>query len=202
MQLANYDSSIGSGFLVCSQSKGERWTSREQWRSSRAVAGGSAPPPRVGCTRPARRSSSATSTRPRARRWRRSWATEPCSCGLTRLTRTASSGLLTRQRSSARFGSRWSPMAVVAGRDRRHGAARARRARRHHQHRLHRRLRRDDRPGRLRRGQGRHRLDDAPARPRPDPGRDPARHIAENVYLNGETIRLDGALRFTPKGAK
>jgi NAD(P)-dependent dehydrogenase (short-subunit alcohol dehydrogenase family) len=29
-----------------------------------------------------------------------------------------------------------------------------------------------------------------------------ARHIAENVYLNGETIRLDGALRFTPKGAK
>ncbi|MFC1405237.1 MULTISPECIES: SDR family NAD(P)-dependent oxidoreductase [Streptacidiphilus] len=26
--------------------------------------------------------------------------------------------------------------------------------------------------------------------------------IAENVYLNGETIRLDGALRFTPKGAK
>jgi NAD(P)-dependent dehydrogenase (short-subunit alcohol dehydrogenase family) len=29
-----------------------------------------------------------------------------------------------------------------------------------------------------------------------------ARHIAENVYLNGETIRLDGALRFSPKGAK
>jgi NAD(P)-dependent dehydrogenase (short-subunit alcohol dehydrogenase family) len=29
-----------------------------------------------------------------------------------------------------------------------------------------------------------------------------ARHIAENVYLNGETIRLDGALRFTPKGGK
>jgi NAD(P)-dependent dehydrogenase (short-subunit alcohol dehydrogenase family) len=28
-----------------------------------------------------------------------------------------------------------------------------------------------------------------------------ARHIAENAYLNGETIRLDGALRFTPKGA-
>ncbi|ROO87461.1 NAD(P)-dependent dehydrogenase (short-subunit alcohol dehydrogenase family) [Actinocorallia herbida] len=27
-----------------------------------------------------------------------------------------------------------------------------------------------------------------------------AQHIAENVYLNGETIRLDGALRFTPKG--
>ena len=26
--------------------------------------------------------------------------------------------------------------------------------------------------------------------------------IAENVYLNGETIRLDGALRFTPKGAR
>ena len=26
-----------------------------------------------------------------------------------------------------------------------------------------------------------------------------ARHIAENVYLNGETIRLDGALRFPPK---
>ena len=29
-----------------------------------------------------------------------------------------------------------------------------------------------------------------------------AQQIAENVYLNGETIRLDGALRFTPKGAK
>jgi hypothetical protein len=29
-----------------------------------------------------------------------------------------------------------------------------------------------------------------------------AQHIAENVYLNGETIRLDGALRFTPRGAK
>ena len=29
-----------------------------------------------------------------------------------------------------------------------------------------------------------------------------ARHIAENVHLNGETIRLDGALRFTPKGGK
>jgi NAD(P)-dependent dehydrogenase (short-subunit alcohol dehydrogenase family) len=29
-----------------------------------------------------------------------------------------------------------------------------------------------------------------------------ATHIAENVYLNGETIRLDGALRFTPKGAR
>jgi NAD(P)-dependent dehydrogenase (short-subunit alcohol dehydrogenase family) len=28
-----------------------------------------------------------------------------------------------------------------------------------------------------------------------------ARHIAENAYLNGETIRLDGALRFTPRGA-
>src|ERR1700730_15000373 len=27
-----------------------------------------------------------------------------------------------------------------------------------------------------------------------------ARHIAENVYLNGETIRLDGALRCTAKG--
>ncbi|MCD4533051.1 SDR family NAD(P)-dependent oxidoreductase [Nocardioides sp. cx-169] len=27
-----------------------------------------------------------------------------------------------------------------------------------------------------------------------------AQQIAENVYLNGETIRLDGALRFTPKG--
>ncbi|MFT4265255.1 MAG: SDR family oxidoreductase [Nocardioides sp.] len=26
--------------------------------------------------------------------------------------------------------------------------------------------------------------------------------IAENVYLNGETIRIDGGLRFTPKGAK
>ncbi|MFT4288418.1 SDR family NAD(P)-dependent oxidoreductase [Nocardioides sp.] len=26
--------------------------------------------------------------------------------------------------------------------------------------------------------------------------------VAENVYLNGETIRLDGGLRFTPKGAK
>jgi hypothetical protein len=26
--------------------------------------------------------------------------------------------------------------------------------------------------------------------------------IAANVYLNGETIRLDGVLRFTPKGAK
>jgi NAD(P)-dependent dehydrogenase (short-subunit alcohol dehydrogenase family) len=25
--------------------------------------------------------------------------------------------------------------------------------------------------------------------------------IAENIYLNGETIRLDGALRFTPRGA-
>jgi NAD(P)-dependent dehydrogenase (short-subunit alcohol dehydrogenase family) len=29
-----------------------------------------------------------------------------------------------------------------------------------------------------------------------------AQAIAENVYLNGETIRLDGALRFTPRGAK
>ncbi len=29
-----------------------------------------------------------------------------------------------------------------------------------------------------------------------------AQQIAENVYLNGETIRLDGALRFTPKGGK
>jgi len=29
-----------------------------------------------------------------------------------------------------------------------------------------------------------------------------AQQICENVYLNGETIRLDGALRFTPKGAK
>ncbi len=29
-----------------------------------------------------------------------------------------------------------------------------------------------------------------------------AQQIAENVYLNGETIRLDGGLRFTPKGAK
>lgn len=29
-----------------------------------------------------------------------------------------------------------------------------------------------------------------------------AQHIAENVYLNGETIRLDGALRFTPKGGR
>ena len=29
-----------------------------------------------------------------------------------------------------------------------------------------------------------------------------ATHIAENVYLNGETIRLDGALRFAPKGAR
>ncbi len=28
-----------------------------------------------------------------------------------------------------------------------------------------------------------------------------ARQICENPYLNGETIRLDGALRFTPKGA-
>lgn len=28
-----------------------------------------------------------------------------------------------------------------------------------------------------------------------------AQQIAENLYLNGETIRLDGALRFTPKGA-
>lgn len=27
-----------------------------------------------------------------------------------------------------------------------------------------------------------------------------AQQIAENVYLNGETIRLDGGLRFTPKG--
>jgi NAD(P)-dependent dehydrogenase (short-subunit alcohol dehydrogenase family) len=29
-----------------------------------------------------------------------------------------------------------------------------------------------------------------------------ARQICENIYLNGETIRLDGALRFTPKGAR
>jgi hypothetical protein len=29
-----------------------------------------------------------------------------------------------------------------------------------------------------------------------------ARQICENAYLNGETIRLDGALRFTPKGAR
>lgn len=28
-----------------------------------------------------------------------------------------------------------------------------------------------------------------------------AQQIAENPYLNGETIRIDGALRFTPKGA-
>ena len=28
------------------------------------------------------------------------------------------------------------------------------------------------------------------------------RQICENIYLNGETIRLDGALRFTPKGAR
>jgi NAD(P)-dependent dehydrogenase (short-subunit alcohol dehydrogenase family) len=28
-----------------------------------------------------------------------------------------------------------------------------------------------------------------------------ALHISENAYLNGETIRLDGALRFTPRGA-
>lgn len=28
-----------------------------------------------------------------------------------------------------------------------------------------------------------------------------AQQICENPYLNGETIRLDGALRFTPKGA-
>ena len=28
------------------------------------------------------------------------------------------------------------------------------------------------------------------------------REICENPYLNGETIRLDGALRFTPKGAR
>ena len=27
-----------------------------------------------------------------------------------------------------------------------------------------------------------------------------AQQIAENIYLNGETIRLDGALRFTPRG--
>lgn len=29
-----------------------------------------------------------------------------------------------------------------------------------------------------------------------------AQAIAENTYLNGEVIRLDGALRFTPRGAK
>jgi len=29
-----------------------------------------------------------------------------------------------------------------------------------------------------------------------------AQQICENVYLNGEVIRLDGALRFTPKGAR
>ena len=29
-----------------------------------------------------------------------------------------------------------------------------------------------------------------------------ATHIAENAYLNGETIRLDGALRFAPRGAR
>lgn len=29
-----------------------------------------------------------------------------------------------------------------------------------------------------------------------------AKQICENTYLNGETIRIDGALRFTPKGAK
>jgi NAD(P)-dependent dehydrogenase (short-subunit alcohol dehydrogenase family) len=28
-----------------------------------------------------------------------------------------------------------------------------------------------------------------------------AQQVAENTYLNGETIRLDGGLRFTPKGA-
>lgn len=28
-----------------------------------------------------------------------------------------------------------------------------------------------------------------------------AQQITENVYLNGETIRIDGGLRFTPKGA-
>jgi NAD(P)-dependent dehydrogenase (short-subunit alcohol dehydrogenase family) len=27
-----------------------------------------------------------------------------------------------------------------------------------------------------------------------------AQQIAENIYLNGETIRLDGALRFTARG--
>src|ERR1700729_2156184 len=37
---------------------------------------------------------------------------------------------------------------------------------------------------------------------RPDEYAQLARHIAENVYLNGETIRLDGALRFSPKGGK
>ena len=26
-----------------------------------------------------------------------------------------------------------------------------------------------------------------------------ARHIVENVYLNGEVIRLDGAIRLAPK---
>jgi hypothetical protein len=29
-----------------------------------------------------------------------------------------------------------------------------------------------------------------------------AQQIAENPYLNGGTIRLDGALRFTAKGAR
>jgi NAD(P)-dependent dehydrogenase (short-subunit alcohol dehydrogenase family) len=29
-----------------------------------------------------------------------------------------------------------------------------------------------------------------------------AQQIVENIYLNGETIRIDGALRFTPRGAK
>jgi NAD(P)-dependent dehydrogenase (short-subunit alcohol dehydrogenase family) len=29
-----------------------------------------------------------------------------------------------------------------------------------------------------------------------------AQHVAENSYLNGETIRLDGALRLTPKGGQ
>lgn len=29
-----------------------------------------------------------------------------------------------------------------------------------------------------------------------------ASQICENIYLNGETIRLDGGLRFTPKGAR
>ena len=56
---------------------------------------------------------------------------------------------------------------------------------------------RADRAASLCGGQGRDRVDDAGGRP----GEYAAlvQAIAENDYLNGEVIQLDGALRFPPK---
>ena len=121
---------------------------------------------------------------------------------------------------------------------------RRRGTRSHHQHRLRRGLRRTDRPDRLLRVQGRHRLGDPPDGSRTRGLPDPRRHhrtrhlrdpddggtarrgagiprrspfpiphdwaspteyaqlvesIVANPMLNGETIRLDGAIRMAPK---